>query len=190
MAEIADLKVTDANNIARFPEGQSIPTLNNGARALEGIIARADRDRSGYTLTTGTGAAYQVLTNAAYPEHAAGIVLMIRAHVANTGAATLTINALAAKPLRRQGGGVLAGGDIAVNQTLLVVYNPSGDYFECIGVGADGLEPVGEWETPTGTASRATFATSDVTLPTLAGVVMALIQDLKAAGVLGEGEDT
>lgn len=37
---------------------------------------------------------------------------------------------------------------------------------------------------PTGTASRATYATSSVTLPTLAGYVMALVQDLQSRGVI------
>lgn len=188
MAEISDLSVTDANNVARFPEGQSIPTLNNGARALEGILARANRDRAGYTATTGSGSAYAILTQAAYPEHAAGMVFLIRAHVANTGPATLAINALDAKPLVRQGGEPLVEGDIAANQMLHVVYNSAEDHFECIGVGTG--EPAGEWADPTGTESRATFATGGVTLPTLAGVVMALILDLKAKGILGEAEET
>lgn len=187
MAEISDLSVIDANNTGRFPEGQSIPTINNGGRALEGILARADRDRAGYTATTGTGSAYAILTQATYPAHAAGMIFLIRAHVANSGPATLTINALDPKPLVRQGGAELVAGDIAVNQMLLVAYNSASDEYECIGVGAD---PIGEWEDPTGTESRATFATGDVTLPTLAGVVMALILDLKARGILGEGDET
>lgn len=186
MAEIADLKTNDANNTARFPEGQSAPTLNDGARALEGILARADRDRSGYTATTGTGSAYQILTAAAYPGHASGMVFLIRAHVANTGAATLQVNALAAKPLVRNGGDPLEAGDIQVNQLILAVYNTALDAFECIGLTGDIGAPVGEWEDPTGTASRATFATGSVNLPTLAGVVMALIEDLKAKGILGD----
>ena len=36
----------------------------------------------------------------------------------------------------------------------------------------------------TGTAQRTTFATGSVTLPQLAGVVMALLEDLKTAGVI------
>lgn len=184
MAEIADLNTNDANNTARFAEGQSAPTLNDGCRALEGLLARADRDRSGYTATTGTGSAYQILTAAAYPGHASGMVFLIRAHVANTGAATLQVNALAAKPLVRNGGDPLEAGDIQVNQLILAVYNTALDAFEAIGVG--GGAPAGEWADPTGTASRATFATGSVNLPTLAGVVMALIQDLKAKGILGD----
>jgi hypothetical protein len=184
MAELSDLNTNDANNVARFPEGQSIPTLNNGGRALEGILARANRDRSGYTLTTGSGSAYAILTNAAYPAHAAGMIFIIRAHVANAGAATLTINALDPKPLVRSGGAPLVVGDIQVNQILLVAYNTAEDSYECIGVGHG--EVVGEWADPTGTATRATFATGSVNLPTLAGVVMALVLDLKAKGILGD----
>lgn len=188
MAEISDLSVTDANNVARFPEGQNIPTLNNGARALEGILARANRDRAGYTATTGSGSAYAILTNAAYPSYATGMWFLIRAHVANTGEATFKVNDLDTKPLVRQGGDPLVEGDIRVNQSLLVIYNTALDAFECLGIGS--LPAVGEWGDPTGTPSRATFATGEVTLPVLAGVVMALIEDLKTAGVLGEVEET
>lgn len=42
------------------------------------------------------------------------------------------------------------------------------------------------WVMPTGTASRATFATSTVTLPELAGRVMALIADLRTHGLIGD----
>lgn len=41
------------------------------------------------------------------------------------------------------------------------------------------------WTVATGTPSRATFTTAGVTLPTLAGVVMALEQDLIAHGLIG-----
>jgi hypothetical protein len=41
------------------------------------------------------------------------------------------------------------------------------------------------WTVATGTPSRATYATASVTLPTLAGVVMALEQDLIAHGLIG-----
>lgn len=183
MAELADLSVEDANNTARFGEGQYIPTLNNGGRALEGLIARADRDRSGVTATTGSGTAYAILTNAAYPAHAAGMWFMVRAHVANTGAATLTVNALAAKALRRQGGGALVANDIAVNQIIIPIYNSAGDYYECIGIGES--VAITGWGAPTGTATRTTFATGSVTLPQLAERVKALVDDLTTKGLIG-----
>lgn len=163
MAELADLSVTDANNTSRFGEGQYIPTLNNGARALEGLLARANKDHSFLTLTTGSATAYSILTNAAYPAHAAGMVFGIRIHVANTGTATLTVNALAAKPLRRQGGAALQGGDLATNQLVTAAYNTAGDYYECIGVGEPALSrrEVNPWVTLT----LATGANADVALP-------------------------
>lgn len=134
MAEIKDLNTTDANNIARFGEGQSIPSLNNGARALEGMIARRDRDTTAYTISTGTGGAYAILTNAAYPDHAQGNVHVFRAHVVCDDAPTLTVNALASKLLVRQGGDSIMKGDIRVNQIVYALYNASLDKFECIGI--------------------------------------------------------
>lgn len=135
MAELADLRTLDAANTGRFPEGMTVPEINDGARALEGILARADRDRNGYTTSSGTGAAYQVLTQATYPLHAPGMVFMWRAHVVCLAGPTVTINALAAKPLRRQGGSTIVAGDISVNQIVLTAYNSALDCYECIGIG-------------------------------------------------------
>lgn len=162
MAELADLAVLDASNTGRFPEGQLVPSINDGGRALEGLIARGHRDRSGYTLSSGTGSAYTILTNAAYPAHAAGMVFLFRANVVCLATPTLTVNALTAKPLRRQGGGLIQAADIAASQQVLAAYNTAGDYYECIGIG-DGA-PVAPSYTvaglPTGSAGRIAFATN------------------------------
>lgn len=162
MAELADLNVLDASNTGRFPEGQSVPSLNDGARALEGLLARGHRDRSGYTLSSGTGSAYAILTQAAYPAHAAGMIFMFRAHTACTATPTLTVNALAAKPLRRQGGGNIVVGDIGGSQQVLAAYNTALDCYECIGIG-DGA-PVAPSYTvanlPAGSAGRMAFASN------------------------------
>lgn len=136
MAEISDLAVLDASNTARFPEGQNATTLNDGARALEGILARWFRDISGVTITGGTATAYTVTTNRAITSLDAGIVLVVRAHIANTGSATLAVNGLAAKPLVRQDGTSLVAGDVLVNQPLYIIYNASTDKFHCMGIAA------------------------------------------------------
>lgn len=136
MAEISDLAVLDANNTARFGEGQLVPQINDGGRALEGIVARWFKDNNGTILTSGSVNAYAILTNRAFSAHAAGMRFCVRIHVANTGASTLIINALPAKPLRRSGGAALANGDLQANQIVDAVYNPAGDYYECIGVNA------------------------------------------------------
>lgn len=162
MAEIADLNTNDASNTARFAEGQLAPTINNGARALEGMIARHHRDNSGYTATSGSSTAYQLLTAGSYPAHAAGMTFLIRCHVACGSAPTITINGLAAKPLRRQGGGSIVAGDIAVNQQIFISYNTALDAYEVIGIG-DNSPSVPSFTVanlPTGTAGRLAFASN------------------------------
>lgn len=54
MAEINDLSTTDASNTARFPENQLPSTVNDGARALEGLIARSYRDTRGSLTPSGS----------------------------------------------------------------------------------------------------------------------------------------
>ncbi|MGI9402881.1 MAG: hypothetical protein ACR2OF_00020 [Hyphomicrobium sp.] len=82
MAEIADLKPTDAQNVARFPEGQKVPTLNDGGRALEGILARWFADINGSIVSTGTAPDYAVATSRTFIDHDAGVEIKFRAHAA------------------------------------------------------------------------------------------------------------
>ena len=63
MAEIHDLNVTDASNTARFPENQAPSTVNDGARALEGIIARYESDMDFSVVGTLSGSVIQVTAN-------------------------------------------------------------------------------------------------------------------------------
>ena len=162
MAELADLAVLDASNTGRFPEGQLVPSLNDGARALEGLIARGHRDRGGYTLSSGTGSAYAILTQGAYPAHATGMVFIWRAHVVGLANPTLTVNSLAAKSLKRQGGSAILIGDIAISQQMFTAYNSALDCYECIGIG-DGAPIAASYTVatlPTGSAGRMAFATN------------------------------
>ena len=136
MAEISDLAALAANNTARFGEGQIVPQINDGARELEAMLARWFKDNNGSIASSGSVNAYAILTNRTIPAHAAGLRFCWRAVLANTGACTITINALAAKPLRRPGGDALQNGDIQANQIVDCVYNSAGDYYECVGINA------------------------------------------------------
>lgn len=113
MAEIKDLSTTDASNTARFPENQAPSTVNNGARALEGMIARADRDNDGSLTTGGTSTAYTVTLNSQHSAWFTG--LKFRAKLDQTCGATPTINptgsaALGAKSLYTTAGAAVASG--------------------------------------------------------------------------------
>jgi len=137
MAEVVDLEVVDADNIARFPEGQNVPTINNGARALEGIVARWFADTNGSIVSTGTAPNYAIATNRTLPTLADGMEVVWKAHAAfASGTATLTVNALTQKNLVRQDGTALQVGDIVLNQTVICRYNADMDAFECAGIDA------------------------------------------------------
>ena len=136
MAEIHNLNIADANNTARWPSGtMTVEQIDDAGRALEGILARAEKDRNGSNTTTGDGAAYALTLNqSGITAVANGGVLIVRAHVANTGAATININALGAKNIRKMGDAALVVGDILQNDIIMLVYNPARDNFQLRGV--------------------------------------------------------
>jgi len=127
MAEINDLNVTDASNTGRFPEGQSAASLNNGARALEGMVARWHKDTNGSAAVAGTDtytATINVDTGFALYD---GYVFAGDFANANTGAATLNLtpdggSALTAKAIVDASGAALAAGLIGARKHWFV-YN-------------------------------------------------------------------
>lgn len=136
MAEIKDLSILDANNTARWPEGQSVMSLNDAGRADEGMIARWEKDTNYSLITAGSATAYTLLSNRSISSYYSGLVMKVRAHVANTGAATLNINSIGAKDLVRMNGDALVNGDISLHQPLEIMYNASTDKFHCMGITA------------------------------------------------------
>lgn len=113
----------------------TVEQIDDAGRALEGILARAEKDRNGSNTTTGDGAAYALTLNqSGITAVANGGVLIVRAHVANTGAATININALGAKNIRKMGNAALVVGDILQNDIIMLVYNPARDNFQLMGV--------------------------------------------------------
>lgn len=134
MAEIADLEPVDSDNTARFPEGQQVPTINNGARALEGILARYHLDTNGSIVSTGTQPNYAVATQRTVTLQD-GVEVVWRAHASYaSGTATLTVNALTQKNLKRQNGSALVIGDIVEDQTVVSRFNADMDAWECQGI--------------------------------------------------------
>lgn len=122
MAEINDLNITDASNTARFPEGQAPSTVNNGARALEGLLARWHKDINGSIASTGSANAYAMAANQTLGAYYDGLTLAFDANFANTGSATLNVDALGAKTIKYLGT-ALASGAVVIGQKVLVVYD-------------------------------------------------------------------
>ncbi|MCW5615888.1 MAG: hypothetical protein KIT32_12275 [Rhodocyclaceae bacterium] len=126
MAEVHSLSTTDASNTARFPENQAPSTVNNGARALEGMLARFDRDNDGSLTTAGTSTAYTVTLNSQHSAWFTG--LRFRAKLDQTCGATPTINptgsaALGAKSLYTTAGAAVASGALIGGGVYDFVYD-------------------------------------------------------------------
>jgi Repeat of unknown function (DUF5907) len=107
--------------------------LINGNRVQAGWV--------NYGLTTGTGTAYVLTFTPALPGYVDGTCFLFRAHVANTGDATLNVNAKGAVPLRKWVGGsavALAAGDIAAQQDVQVCYDSTNTRMQVLALSASG----------------------------------------------------
>ena len=133
-AEISDLNTTDASNTARFPENQAPSTVNDGARALEGILARWYSDTSCGTASTGSSNAYAFAAAQTISSYSDGLVICFDANFANTGPATLNVDSVGAAEIRKSNVGELISGDIEAGQKVLVVYD--GTYFKMLSIPA------------------------------------------------------
>ena len=122
MAEINDLNVTDASNTARFPEAMAPSAVNDGARALEGLIARWHENINTSIASTGSGNAYVVAAQGTQVLFD-GLVIGFDANHANTGASTLNVDSTGVKNILKHNDVALASGDIEANQKVIVVYD-------------------------------------------------------------------
>jgi hypothetical protein len=120
MAEINDLTIVDASNIARFPELQAPSTVNNGARALEGMVARWHRDTNGSKASTGSANAYVFAADQTLSAYYDGLTITFDANFTNTGAATLNVDAVSADAIVWPDGTALVSGDIASGAKVTV----------------------------------------------------------------------
>ena len=122
MAEINDLNITDASNTSRFPESMAPSAINNGARALEGMVARWHENINTSISTTGSGNAY-VLDAKGTQTLFDGLVIGFDANHANTGASTLNVDSTGVKNILKHNDVALASGDIEANQKVIVIYD-------------------------------------------------------------------
>jgi hypothetical protein len=132
MAEINDLSITDASNTARFPENMAPSAVNDGARALEGLVARGLKDAlEGNKDSTGTQPDYAVAANRTISAYYDGMRIGFHAHAANAGgAATLNVDSVGAKAITKRHNLPLVAGDIEQHQYVDVVYSASDDTFQ------------------------------------------------------------
>lgn len=123
-AEVNDLNITDASNTARFPEGMAPGDVNDGARALEGIIARWESDINGSLADGGSANTYTIASpNRTLGAYYDGLTIAFEATNANTGASTLNVSSLGAANIVKDGNQALEAGDIAAGQKVVLIYD-------------------------------------------------------------------
>lgn len=122
-AEIGNLDAVDASNTARFPENMSPGAVNDGARALEGMIARWAGDESCVIASTGTSSAFSVSATRTLTTYYDGLKVCFDAHSENDGPLTLNVDSVGAASVVTSDGQPLSAGQIATNQKVEVVYD-------------------------------------------------------------------
>ena len=140
MAEIHDLEPVDADNTGRWPEGMAPSRVNDAGRALEGILARWAADTDGSLRAAGTDA-LTVAAKRALTAYGDGLVVAFTAAGANTGAATLEVNGLGAKSLRRVDGAELEAGALKAGQKCIAIYDGANGYWQIVSALAAGPAP-------------------------------------------------
>jgi|TARA_Y100000034_G_scaffold113547_1_gene148685 hypothetical protein len=140
MAEIHDLNPTDASNTGRFPENQAPSTLNDGLRALEGLVARYFFDSDTSAVGTLSGSVIQVTAN----RNSLTLTGTTSNYVANfmqaftmganpiTGAASLNVDGVGAISLRDNRGASLSSSMLMAGDRCLAVKDGNNNYFRLI----------------------------------------------------------
>lgn len=127
MAEIHELNAVDASNTGRWPENMLGGAINNAGRADEGILARWYQDMDGSRTASGSSNAFAVTSSRTIGALFDNLHIVFTANHSNTGAATLNLNGLGAKSLRRANDMNVIAGDIVSGQVVHAVYKSSID---------------------------------------------------------------
>lgn len=123
-----DYSTDPANNNSTAPngapEGMAPSGVNDAMRELAARLAFNHGDRDIYDATdTGSANTYVCQITGANVALNAGMTVKFKAANANSGASTLQVNSLTAKPLRKGGNAALVSGDIVANQIVVALYD-------------------------------------------------------------------
>lgn len=120
----------DSDSDINWAEGQAPSTVNNSARQMMAAIAEQRDDQGGKLTTAGSSNAYTVTTNSTYTSYANGMCIKAKANHSNTGAATINVDSLGSKKIRKftsAGEGALSANDIVSGSYYEFVYNSALD---------------------------------------------------------------
>jgi hypothetical protein len=127
LSEVNSWSTTAAsNNTASpdgFPEAMAPSGVNDSAREVMAALARYRSDTDGVNASTGSANAYVLAASRVMTAYAQGDRYCFEANFANTGAATLNVDSLGAKDIKRLDGSALLAGDIQSGAFVDVIYD-------------------------------------------------------------------
>lgn len=126
----------DSDPTINWTEGQMPSTVNDSARSMMAALAAYFADSGGKLISAGSSNAYTLTTNMGVAALGSPLTLMFEADRNNTGAATLAVDGLTAKPMKSTTGAALASGDIVDGGVYFAVYNVTADAFFLLNVKA------------------------------------------------------
>lgn len=125
----------DADSAINWAEFQDADTVNNSARQMMARVAEFRDDLMPTRTSSGSSNAYSVTSSGAPSALTANFVVWFVADKTNTGAATLTVDALTSKPLRAKSGQNLSAGDIQASTIVGAYYNVETDEYLIVNSG-------------------------------------------------------
>jgi hypothetical protein len=117
------------------PEGMAPGGTNDVLRAHQGAIKRFWNKINAVKTTAGTTSSFTLTYDVAPAAYVDGEIISFVVNATNAAAATINVNALGAKPLRKFTGSAfanLAAGDLQANQIVQARYSSSAGAFDII----------------------------------------------------------
>lgn len=124
---LADLDTTATNNTDFRGQGTTgaalVSTIDTIFQQLASMLARFYDDIGATGTVGGTADAITLTTTSGFQSLATGLFTSFKAASANTGAATINVDGLGAKAIRRPGDSALSANDIVANGVYMLRYD-------------------------------------------------------------------
>lgn len=169
----------DAN--INWLEGQNPNTVNNSARAMMAAIAAFIKVITGQATSGGSADAYTLTspTGHAFTSYITGMTVCFLANHTNTGAATLNVDGVGAKSLRKFGSTNVISGDIETGNLVLAIYD--GTNFQILNHVANNVLQAFTALVPVADRLAYFDGSSSMALTTLTAFARTLLDDADAA---------
>jgi hypothetical protein len=181
-----------ANTLARASQINQITSALEAAFDKLPAEAALKQARTSYAgATGGTATAYTASLPNTITSYTAGLMVVAKAHAANTGAATLNVDSVGAIAIKRYDGTDLKAGDLSADQIFAVVYD--GSVFKLTGqhggelTATEAAQTAAETAETNAAASASAAATSESNAAT--SETNAAASETKASQWAGEAED-